>query len=278
MFDRLIHRWLRVPYRLHVTIDRKVKKPKATVLFIHGIGLSSEAWNEVADRLPQNVRVITIDLLGFGKSPKPRWAIYNVHLQARMIVAAFLRLRIRGPVVLVGHSLGALVAVQIAKKYPLLVKSMVLCSPPFYRQDLATKRLVPHIDTILKDIYKAIRKNPEQFIKISQLAAKYGLINKSFDLSDENAYSYMSALEASIINQTSLQDAVKLKRIPIHLIHGVLDSVVIAKNLKYLSKHNPNVTFSTVMAGHEVRGLYVPAVIKAVQSAIIAKKSLAKKS
>jgi pimeloyl-ACP methyl ester carboxylesterase len=277
MFDRLIHSWLRVPYRLHVTIDRKVKKPKATVLFIHGIGLSSEAWSEVADKLPQNVRVITIDLLGFGKSPKPRWAIYNVHLQARMIVAAFLRLRIRGPVVLVGHSLGALVAVQVAKKYPLLVKSMVLCSPPFYRQDVAAKRLVPHTDTVLKDIYRAIRKNPEQFIKISQLAAKYGLINKSFDLSDENVHSYMSALEASIINQTSLQDAIKLKRVPIHLIHGILDTVVIGKNLKYLSKHNQNVTFSTVMAGHDVRGLYVPAVIKAVQAAISDKKAPVKK-
>ena len=277
MWDRILHQFLYVPYRLHVTVDRKVKKPRATVLFIHGIGLSSEAWSDVVGKLPTDIRIITIDLLGFGKSPKPTWAIYNVRMQARTIIAAFLRLNVRGPVILVGHSLGALVSVEIAKRYPLLVKSLILCSPPFYRQDLASRRLVPHTDAILKDIYKAIQQHPEQYIKISQLALKYGLINKSFDLSDDNVHSYMSALEASIINQTSLQDAVKLKRIPIHLIHGVLDSVVIAKNLKYLSKHNPNVTFSTVMAGHEVRGLYVPAVIKAVQTAISAKKSLPKK-
>ena len=278
MWDRIFHQFLHVPYRLHVTIDRKVKKPRATVLFIHGIGLSSQAWSDVVDKLPTDIRIITIDLLGFGKSPKPTWAIYNVRMQARTIVATFLRLNIRGPVILVGHSLGALVSVEIAKRYPMLIKSLILCSPPFYRQDLASKRLVPHTDAILKDIYKAIQKHPEQFIKISQLALKYGLINKSFDLSDDNVHSYMSALEASIINQTSLQDAVKLKRIPIQLIHGALDAVVIAKNLKYLARHNPNATFSTVMAGHEVRGLYIPAVVKAIETAIDSKKASIKKS
>ncbi|MET0980194.1 MAG: alpha/beta hydrolase, partial [Candidatus Saccharimonadales bacterium] len=258
--------------------DRKVKKPRATVVFLHGIGLSAHAWSEVIDKLPNDIRVITIDLLGFGQSPKPRWAIYSVRLQARMIIATFLRLRIRGPVVLVGHSLGALVSVEIAKRYPLLVRSMVLCSPPFYKQDPVTKRLLPHAENVLKDIYKAIHKNPEQFLKISQVAAKYGLVNKSFSVTSDDVHSYIGALEASIINQTSLQDAVALKRIPMQVIYGALDTVVIGKNLKYLANHNPNVTFTTVMAGHEVRGLYVPVVVKAVQSAIDTKKPSSKRS
>jgi pimeloyl-ACP methyl ester carboxylesterase len=277
MWDRILHQFLYVPYRLHVTVDRKVKKPRATVLFIHGIGLSSDAWSDVVKKLPADIRIITIDLLGFGQSPKPSWAIYNVRLQARMIMATFFRLRISEPVILVGHSLGALVSVEIAKKYPLFVRSLILCSPPFYKQDAATKRLLPHAENILKDIYRAIHKNPEQFIKISTLAAKYGLVNKSFSLSDDDVHSYMGALEASIINQTSLQDAVNLRRVPIQLIHGRLDAVVIAKNLKYLARHNPNVTFSTVLAGHDVRGLYVPAVVKAIEAATATKRSRKKR-
>lgn len=276
MWDRIIYQWLRVPYTLYVTVDRKVKKPRATVVLIHGIGLSADAWNEVVEKLPSDIRVITIDLLGFGQSPKPHWAIYSVRLQRRMIIATFLRLRISGPVVLVGHSLGALVSVEIAKKYPLFVRSMVLCSPPFYKQDVVAKRLIPHTESILKDIYRAIHKNPEQFVKISQLAAKYGLVNKSFSLSSDDVHSYMGALEASIINQTSLQDAVKLKRIPMQIIYGALDAVVVGKNLKYLAHHNPNATLSTVIAGHEVRGLYVPAVINAVELAVNAQKASSK--
>lgn len=275
MWDKFIHQWLRVPYTLHVTFDRKVKKPKATVVLIHGIGQSGNAWQEVIDRLPHNIRVISIDLLGFGQSPKPHWAIYSVRLQANMFIATVLRLRIKGPMIFVGHSLGALVSVEIARRYPLLVRSLILCSPPFYRQDPVTKRLLPHSDKLLKDIYKAIHKRPDQFVKISMLAVKYGLVNKKFNVSQDDVHSYMGALEAAIINQTSLQDAIKLKK-PMQVIHGALDPVVIAKNLKMLVKNNPKASLDIVMAGHEITGLYIPALIKAIERAIITKKDMVK--
>lgn len=276
MLDKIIHSWLRVPYTLHVTVDRKVKKARATVIFIHGIGLSARSWDQVVEQTPADVRVITIDLLGFGKSPKPHWAIYNVHLQARMIIATILRLGIRGPVILVGHSLGALVSVELAKRYPLLVRSLILCSPPFYKPDATTKRLVPHADKVLKDIYKAIQKYPDQFIKISQLAVKYGLVNKGFSLTKDDAHGYMGALEASIINQTSLEDAIKLNK-RMRIIHGALDAVVIKRNLKYLVRHNPKATLTTVVAGHEVRGVYISAVIASINEATSAKIKQVKK-
>ena len=267
MWDKFIHQWLRVPYTLHVKVDHRVKKPKATIVFLHGIGLSSDAWEEVIARLPADLRIISIDLLGFGQSPKPHWAIYSVRLQARMFIATVLRLHIRGPIILVGHSLGALVSVEIAKKYPLLVKSLILCSPPFYKPDSVAKKLLPHSDTILKDIYKAIHKHPEQFMKISMLAVKYGLVNKSFSITSDDVHSYMGALEASIINQTSLQDAIKLRK-PMQIIHGALDPVVVGKNLKTLTKKNSRAKLSTIVAGHEVSGLYVSTVIKAIRRAV----------
>lgn len=276
MWDRIIHKWLRVPYTLHVSVDRKVKRPRATVVFIHGIGHSGGVWREIIERLPGDIRCISIDLLGFGRSPKPQWAIYSVRLQARMFIATFLRRGINGPVILVGHSLGGLVAVEIAKKYPLLVRSLVLCSPPFYRQDPVARKLLPHTDAILKDIYRAIQNNPEQFLKISALAVRYGLVNKSYSVTEDDVHSYMGALEASIINQTSLQDAIKIKK-PIQIIYGALDAVVIGKNLKYLVKHNSNATLTTIIAGHELARLYVPAVVKAISTAVSKDKGALKR-
>jgi pimeloyl-ACP methyl ester carboxylesterase len=263
MWDMFVHRWLRVPYTLYVTTDRKVKRPKATVVFIHGIGHSGSVWKEAIAQLPNDVRIISVDLLGFGQSPKPHWAIYDVRLQAKMFIATVLRLRINGPMIMVGHSLGALVSVEIARRYPLLVKSLILCSPPFYRPDPSAKRLLPHSDQILKDIYKAIHKRPDQFVKISKLAVKYGLVNKSFNVTSDDVHSYMGALEASIINQRSFSDAMRLKK-PMHIIHGALDPVVIAKNLKLLAKHNSSVKLNMIIAGHELRGPYIPAIVKAV--------------
>jgi pimeloyl-ACP methyl ester carboxylesterase len=168
------------------------------------------------------------------------------------------------------------VAVEIAKKYPLLVRSLVLCSPPFYRQDPVARKLLPHTDAILRDIYRAIQNNPEQFLKISALAVRYGLVNKSYSVTEDDVHSYMGALEASIINQTSLQDAIKIKK-PIQIIYGALDAVVIGKNLKYLVKHNSNATLTTIIAGHELARLYVPAVVKAISTAVSKDKRVLKR-
>src|SRR5688500_11433144 len=106
MWDKVIHRWLGLPYTLHVRVDHRPKKARATVLFLHGIGNSGAAWNDVINKLPDDVRFVTIDLLGFGNSKQPVWATYDAKIQARAILATYLKLRIRGRVIIVGHSLG----------------------------------------------------------------------------------------------------------------------------------------------------------------------------
>lgn len=253
MWDRVIHNWLGVPYTLHIRIDRRPKKARATVLFLHGIGNSGAAWNEVIDKLPNDIRLVTIDLLGFGNSKQPAWATYDAKIQAKAILATYLRLRIKGRVIIVGHSLGALIAVEIAKRYPLIVQALILCGPPFYRVDETKRHLVPSADKLLKDIYQLTRRHPTEFIRITSLATRLGLVNKSFHLTHNNVASYMSALEASIINQTSLPDALAL-RLPIRILYGKLDAVVVTKNLHYLADHNNYVDLVSVVGTHEVSG------------------------
>jgi pimeloyl-ACP methyl ester carboxylesterase len=266
MLGDIAHRWLRVPYTLNVRTKRRVKRPKATVLFIHGIGASGAMWDEVIGGLPMTIDIITIDLLGFGKSPRPSWAVYSAKTQARSVIATLLKLRLRGRVILVGHSLGALVAVEVAKRYPLLVRSLILCSPPFY-SDRETKLLFTNHDKLLKNLYVLAQNHPEQIVKVSALALKYGLVNKAFDVTNDNIDTYVAALESSIINQTSLEDAKRL-RLPTAIIHGALDPVVIKKNLKEVTKENSNVSFHQILAGHEIKGLYVKSVTDAVMKSV----------
>lgn len=266
MWDTLTHKWLRVPYALHIHTDQRVKNPKATVLFIHGIGNSGAAWEQVVRRLPNDVRVISVDLLGFGNSKRPSWAKYSVKTQARSVLATLFKLRIAHPIIIVGHSLGALVAVEIAKRYPLLVRSLVLCSPPFYKIDEDKRRLIPRSDNALREMYRLVSKHPDQFLRISALAIKFGLVNKAFNLTSDNVSTYMGALESSIINQTSLEDTKKLKH-PTHIIYGQLDPVVVAKNLKYLKKANPHVQLTSILASHEITSkVFIDTTIRAIQS------------
>jgi cis-3-alkyl-4-acyloxetan-2-one decarboxylase len=260
---KIIHQWLRIPYSTYIRSDNKVKKPRATVLFIHGIGSSGSSWQNVIDAMPTDVRVITIDLIGFGESPKPFHDVYSAKHQAASIMTVFLRLRITSRITIVGHSLGSLVAIEIAKRYPLLVKSLILCSPPLYRNGANS----PAKDRALKNIYKNVQKRPDKLVEFCALAVKYRLIDKTFSVTDTDVHAFMWALEAAIINQTSLDDAERLK-IPTHVIRGRLDPVVVPKNLRYLAKQNEHIHLQEITAGHEVRGKYVQVVTNTILSDI----------
>jgi pimeloyl-ACP methyl ester carboxylesterase len=261
------HRWLHIPYALHIHTNQKPSNPRATVLFLHGIGNSGAAWDEVVAKLPNDLHIISIDLLGFGNSPRPSWAVYDAKTQARSVLATFFKLRMTGPVILAGHSLGALVAVEIARRYPLLVKSLVLFSPPFYRNDVKGRRPTLNSDILRRDLYKLVKKRPDQLIQITSLGLKLGLLNKAFNLTNKDTEVYMNAFEASILNQTSLRDAALLPNTPIHILYGRFDPVVVPSNLRYLAKQNPHVTITPVFASHEIIGPFAGEAVKAVNKA-----------
>ncbi len=251
-----VHRYLRIPYTLHSYEFQSPKKPRATYIFIHGIGNTLHSWDDVVALMPTDVRIIGLDLLGFGESPKPAWAVYNAKTQARSVALTLLSLGLVQQPVIVGHSLGALIAVEIAKRYPLIPKRLVLCSPPFYKPESPEKGLLSlSADDALRSLYRVARRHPERLERMSPLAVKLGLANKALSITGDNVASYVAALEASIINQTSLEDARRLK-LPIKVFIGVFDPVVIRKHLVVLAKENPNITLTTINAGHEVIGGY----------------------
>ena len=258
MWDKFVHRWLFVPYALYVRTKKKGIKPRKTVLFLHGIGNSGAAWQDVIDKLPDDIRVISIDLLGFGQSPRPKKVIYDARTQSRAVIATLLKAGITGRLVIVGHSLGALVAVEVAKRYPVIVRSLILCSPPFYLGE--DNHISLRRERRLRNLYRLIQKHPEQFVKISALGAKYNVVNKAYSVTNDDVEAFMDTVESSILNQTALKDAQRLRK-PMTILHGRFDSYVIKANLKYLTEHNDCASLRVVAAGHEVRGRYIAAVV-----------------
>lgn len=87
-----------------------------TALLIHGLGGFAESWRHTASALAPYSRVIAVDLPGFGQSAKPR-APYTLGFFAEA-VGALLRALALERVSLVGHSLGAAVAVAFACRHP----------------------------------------------------------------------------------------------------------------------------------------------------------------
>lgn len=250
----LVHRYLRIPYALHTFEFRSPKKPRATYVFIHGIGNSLHSWDEVVAKMPRDVRIIGVDLLGFGRSPKPSWAVYDAKRQAQSVGVTLIKLRLTQQPIIVGHSLGALVAVEIAKRYPFLPNRLVLCSPPFYEPKSNASGL--SADGMLRTLYHTAMKHPGQLIHLSPLLVKMGIANKSLDINDANITSYINTLEAAIISQTSLDDVTKLK-LPITIFYGRFDPVVVSKHIIGLDKQCDTITAIRVPYAHEIIGGYV---------------------
>ena len=82
------------------------------------------------DRLASRYRVIVIDRPGFGHSSRPR-RLWTAEVQAELFQKALTQLGVKH-VTVVGHSWGTFVAVALALKFPLLVRSLVLMSGYYY--------------------------------------------------------------------------------------------------------------------------------------------------
>jgi pimeloyl-ACP methyl ester carboxylesterase len=96
------------------------------LLLIHGIGDSSETWRDLIPLLARDHTVIAPDLLGHGRSEKPR-ADYSVAGYANAMRDLLSVLGIERATV-VGHSLGGGVAMQFAYQYPDRCERLVLVS------------------------------------------------------------------------------------------------------------------------------------------------------
>src|ERR687892_1549672 len=108
-------------------IDTKSKGK--SVLLIHGLGGSIESWINNIDILStKQLRVVAVDLPGFGSSDKPQ-INYTINFYTKFIAKFIDSLKILSPVSIVGSSLGGHIAAEVAIHYYKIVYKLVLVSP-----------------------------------------------------------------------------------------------------------------------------------------------------
>ncbi|XXG68083.1 hypothetical protein AAC387_Pa06g1258 [Persea americana] len=122
---------------LFVRADGAVEKASETVLFIHGFISSSKFWTETvfpnfSKSTKSKFRLLAIDLLGFGRSPKPTDSLYTLREHVDMIERSVIEPYKVQSFHIVAHSLGCILALALAVKYPHAVKSLTLLAPPYF--------------------------------------------------------------------------------------------------------------------------------------------------
>jgi pimeloyl-ACP methyl ester carboxylesterase len=116
--------------------------PGPALLLLHGLASTSHIWDLVAPRLAWSFHVVAYDQRGHGRSGKPSSG-YGFASMTADVAAVIRGLRLRRPVV-VGHSWGANVALELAVGRPGLVAGAVLVDGGFVslrdRMDWRTTR------------------------------------------------------------------------------------------------------------------------------------------
>lgn len=137
------------------------------MILLHGFGASIGHWRHNLAELAQHHTVYALDMLGFGASEKAT-APYDAAFWVEQVYD-FWRTFIRQPVVLVGNSIGSLICLAAAAKYPEMVQGMVMISlpDPSVREEAMPKALRPVVAAIetlftspwlLKPLFRIVRR------------------------------------------------------------------------------------------------------------------------
>lgn len=252
---KIWHRFLRRPITLSRAYDRKVKNPELTVIFLHGISATSDTWRmtfKQFSKAPElkRVRLIALDLLGFGKSLQTDWLDYDYNDYETALEQTLIKLKITGPVVIVGHSMGSLIAASFAvtkhSYEDVNIVRLILVSPPVLMSD----ELARMPDRVYSKSYGSLQKLAKEepvMEVIANLVQRFSSFNSSYIKTP----AFGRSMEQVILNPKNFQTFCKLKT-PTLIVHGHFDPLVMRSNLKQVAIKNPNVRFISVIGHHDI--------------------------
>jgi pimeloyl-ACP methyl ester carboxylesterase len=230
--------------RLHLAEHRGVGSP---VVLLHGLASSSVTFQNVLPLIDTTHECFAIDLLGFGESPIPVHSDYTLSDHVKAIEHSIRALRIPKPFVIVGHSMGALIAARFAADNPRLVTKVVLVSPPIY---VSPNELSRGIDRGVMDFYlrayEYIRLNKEFTLRNAARVERLLPIPKAMDINERTWAPFVKSLENSIEHQTTISDLARIK-VPVEVVYGNLDQFHSEAVLRIVSRLSG-------VSVHKVRG------------------------
>jgi len=221
---------------LNVAFDSGGRR-KPTIILLHGIAATSKTWDPLLKELDtENNRVITLDLLGFGQSPKPTDCEYTVDDHIMYIRDTIRKLHIHKPYKIVGHSMGAIIAARYSYLFRHEISSQYLLSLPLYIKNggLHTNISRTHTDIYL-NAYKFLAEQKQFTIINSQRLRKLLRISDGVDVNEENWNSFRLSLINTIMNQDTYND-IKDIEIPTNIIFGTFDEFMVQESVSKLAE------------------------------------------
>lgn len=246
--DNFWHRILRRPYRLEAAVAGEGPR---SIILLHGIASDGGVWEPLIKQLdPARYRVIVPDLLGFGESPKPRWLNYTVDDHTRAVIAVLRKHHLKHPAILVGHSMGCLIATHIATLRPDSVDQLILYEPPLLGEipdyPRHTKRSARY-----KTVFEFIASHPQLAHVEARLLWRIARKLWGAHLSREEWLPFERSLRNTILEQRAYDELQRIS-LPTDIIYGRLDPIVIRRGIERMFAHNKFVSLHVVTDFHGV--------------------------
>lgn len=220
-----------------------------SLVLLHGMAGSITYWKPLTKLVIPHFRCIALDLRGFGRSKMPRGSSYTYDSHIASIRETLKHIDSTEPFILVGHSMGALIALRLASLYPDEVSELVLCGLPYYPTKEIAKKEITKSKRLLKLTYYGPTSHALCFTWCSLLRpatkyiAPYYLPKFSREIAQDtllHSWSSYSQSLANIIEEQTVVNDLKNLKAPATLLYGCLDNskkYVLSESIEKYGKH-----------------------------------------
>ena len=244
--------------KLHTEVDGP--QDGVPVVFLHGASGSMRTYAWLPDEIVEGRRIVRVDLRGHGRSEHAP-GTYDVDHYGED-VAAVLRETVGRPAVLVGHSLGGVVAWWLAQRHPDLVVAAFLEDPPLYMGEAAEHERNGAVP-IFRNVIDAAAQWKAEGLTADQAAAELAAAPAAAGLCDDTPLARAEALlrmdpgvlEGAIDRSTlAPTDTASPVSVPVFLLAAdVMGSAFAAHHAERLAISHPDVEIVRVPgAGHAI--------------------------
>jgi len=112
-------------FTLH-SYERYCPDSRGTLVLLHGLGTSSSTWVRILPSLELKSNIVALDLPGFGLSTINAGSRFADIHELQESIVEFIRQRVPGPIILLGHSLGGWLAAKYAVEHAENINHLVL--------------------------------------------------------------------------------------------------------------------------------------------------------
>jgi 2-hydroxy-6-oxonona-2,4-dienedioate hydrolase len=255
-------------------------KTAGHILFIHGLGSTSDSWLDIPDALSRYFHTLALDLVGFGRSDKPITMNYTIRNFSEFILN-FIResgIEEGDKTIVVGHSLGGYIAADFAIENKDLVEKLVLIDSSGMLKK-PTSLLYQYLEAAMNPSYDKVKGVFEQMFG-DPIIVTSEIINSFIKrLSTPNAtYAFKSAFMNSTNTQIGLTRLKLLEDTPTLILWGHNDVLIPVCHAKLFKEAIKNASVEIIEDTGHMLSVEKPAVVSEILHSFLTQNKVMEKT